>query len=168
MISFGAGSRWMAVDVLAAYERVRGEIQVLGKVKQALNEPQPDLLSLRNVSVTPLLPGVHRIQDVPEAALNKSFMGVVVPLQPEPISPDEIVERVKRHILVQGETFTVQGIAEFPAVVDPGMHREQLVKSRFFPVMEASIGLVGPVEVPAWQASLAYVNRDLVVGLFLS
>jgi hypothetical protein len=35
-------------------------------------------------------------------------------------------------------------------------------------VVEASIGLVGPVEVPIWQASLAYVNRDLVVGLFLS
>jgi hypothetical protein len=168
MISLGAETHWAPIEVLAAYERVRAEVQVIGKIKLILDDPEPELLPLRHVSVTPLVPGVHRFQDVPEAALNKAFMGVVVPLQQEPISPDEIVERVKRHVLIQGETFTVQGIAEFSAVVDPGFHRDLLVKNRFFPVIQASIGLVGPGEFPTWEASLAYVNRDLIVGLFLS
>lgn len=159
----------MPVEVLAAYQRVRAEVQIRGRVRQLLNEPQPDLVPIHNVSTAPFLGGAQQLQDIPEGALSKAFMGVVVPLAQEAISPDEITERVRRHVLIQGQTFTVRGQAEFPVAVDQNQHREQLLKSRFFPVVDAAIDFVGANgNGEAWTAKLVYVNRDLVVGVFLS
>lgn len=167
MVSFGAETQWVPVEVLAAYQRVTAEVQIRGRVRQILNDPQPEMVPLRNLNVKPLVAGAQSLSNLPEGALSKTFMGVVVPLAPEAVSPDEIIEKMRRHVLVQGETFTVRGLAEFPVAVDQSLHREQLIKSRFFPVVDAAIEFVGG-DGETWRAQLAYVNRDLVVGLFLS
>jgi hypothetical protein len=169
MITFGADAQWVPIEVLAAYQRVKADLQVRGgRLRHTLNDPQPELLPLHNLSTWPVMTGVQTLQQIDEGSLSKAYMGVVVPLTPEPISPDEIVERIRRHVLVQGVTFIVRGLAEFPAAVEPSMHREQLLRSRFFPVVDAYITFIGAEQETEWKAGLAYVNRDLVVGFYLS
>ncbi len=54
MVSFGAELHWVPVEVLAAYQRVRADLQTRGRVRHILNEPQPELVTLRHLSASPI------------------------------------------------------------------------------------------------------------------
>ncbi len=160
------GSVWWQVEAFTGYQIVNGEMQVRGRFQQQLNDPEP-YATIRGVSTTPLLPGAPRLQGIADGMLSKASCGAVRTVEPEPPHPDELPDQVRRHLYFQGIGFTVKGMAEFPAAADPKLHREMLFKSRFFPVVEASLSVIG-VEAPAITWQLAYVNRDLVVGIYLA
>lgn len=47
---------WSKVDVLTPYQRITAEIQIRGRLRETINDPEP-LFHLRNVSAEPLVPG---------------------------------------------------------------------------------------------------------------
>ena len=51
-----ASLAWAKVDVLTAYQRLTAEIQVRGRLRETINDPEQHF-HLRNVSAEPLLPG---------------------------------------------------------------------------------------------------------------
>ena len=71
----GANLSWSKVDVLTAYQRLTGEIQVRGgRLRETMNDPEP-LFHMRNVSAEPLLPGAVPLNGVPEGLFNKAMVG---------------------------------------------------------------------------------------------
>ena len=60
----------------------------------------------------------------------------------------------------------MRGYSEFPPAADPAARGDMLLKSRFFSLVDATVGAVG-VEAPTWQRPSVWVNRDLLVGLYL-
>ncbi|HLQ61484.1 MAG TPA: hypothetical protein VK131_06450 [Candidatus Acidoferrales bacterium] len=156
---------WTKVDCFTAYQRVSAEIQIRARLRETLNDPEP-LFHLRNVTSHSLLPGVQAVEGVPEGLFAKAHLGAITTLAAEPPPPDDIANKTRRFVLFQGETFSVKGTAEFPAAADPHLHQEMLLKGRFFQLLEATLTVVG-VEAASWTAPSLYVNRDLMLALYL-
>jgi len=158
---------WWKVEALTGYQVVACEMQVRGRFMNAMNDLEP-YASVRGVATTPLIPGAPRLQGIAEGILNKPTVGAIRTVDPEPPSPDEgMMEMTRRYLYFQGTNFTVKGAAEFPVAADPRLHREMLFKARFFPVVEAAVSVVGAEMGAPLQWAKCYVNRDLLVGLFL-
>jgi hypothetical protein len=157
---------WWKVEIFTGYQVVACEMQIRGRFMQALNDPEP-YASVRNIATTPLILGAPRLQAIAEGILNRPAFGAVRTLDVEPPAPDEgMMEMTRRFLYFEGASFTVKGSAEFPVAADPKLHREMLFKSKFFPVHDASVAVVG-AEMAPLQWSKCYLNRDLLVGLFL-
>jgi hypothetical protein len=156
---------WTKVDVLTQYQRITAEIQVRARLRETMNDPEP-LFHLRNVSAEPLLPGAVPLSGVPEGLFNKALVGGIRSLDPEPPLPDQVMELVRRYVMFQAGTFMVTGAAEFPKVVEPAMHNEILLKSRFFPIVDATVTVFG-VAGKSWTQPSILVNRDHMLALYL-
>jgi hypothetical protein len=156
---------WMTVEVLTLYQRVSAEIQVRGRLLSTLNDPELTF-QLRNVASEPFLPGAPRLQNIPAGLFRKPMVGAVVPLEQEPPPPDEVLEKSRRYLFFQGSTFNVRASVEFPSAAEPRMHTDMLLKSQFFAVVDANFTAVG-AEGQAWTRPFAYLNRDLMVALYL-
>src|SRR5947207_6226554 len=126
-----ANLSWSKVDVLTSFERLTAEIQVRGgRLRETINDPEP-LFHLRNVSADPLVPGAVPLSGVPEGLFNKSFIGGIRTIEPEPPPPDLVAEMMRRYVMFQAATFMVTGAAEFPKATETAMHTEILMKNRF-------------------------------------
>ena len=158
-------SVWWKVEIFAGYQVIAGELQVRGRVQHALNDPEPYLI-LRNIATIPLLPGAPRLQSIAEGIASKATCGVVRTVESEPPAPDQALELIRRFVFFQGTNFTVKASIEFPVAADPSLHRDMLFKSRFFSAVDATISVVGAESQPM-QWAQCYVNRDLMVGLYL-
>jgi hypothetical protein len=156
---------WAKVDVLTPYERITAEIQVRGRLRETMNDAEP-LFHLRNISAEPLLPGAVPLTGVPEGLFNKAQVCAIRTLEAEPPPPDQVADRIRRYAMFQGGTFMVSGFAEFPRAASPSMHTEVLLKGRFFQLLDATVTMIG-VEAKTWTQPDIYVNRDLMLGLFL-
>src|SRR5207253_9001356 len=62
---------------------------------------------------------------------------------------------------VPASNFMVTGAAEFPKATEPSMHTEILMKSRFFPILDATVTVFG-VTGKSWTQPNIWVNRDLM------
>ena len=156
---------WAKVDLLTAYERLTAEIQVRGRLRETMNDPEP-LFHLRNISADPLLPGAVTLSGVPEGLFNKAHVGAIRTLEAEAPPPDQVGERIRRYAMYQGTSFMVSGFAEFPKAVSPQMHTEVLMKGRFFQLIDVTVTVIG-VEGKSWTQSDIWVNRDLMLALYL-
>jgi len=156
---------WWRIEAFTHYQVVAGEMAVRGRVQAVLNDPEP-YVTIRNLSTTPMLPGAPRLQAIGEGVLSKLQVGALRTHDVEPPPPDQTMEMSRRFVFFQGTQFSIKGAVEFPAAADPRMHRDMLFKAKFFPVLDASLTVVG-VDAPPLLWPLAYVNRDLVVGLYL-
>ncbi len=156
---------WSKVDVLTSYQRITAEIQVRGRLRETINDPEP-LFHLRNVSAEPLLPGAVGLNGVPEGLFSKAMIGGIRTIEPEPPPPDQVMEMVRRYVMYQADTFMVTGAAEFPKATESAMHNEILLKSRFFPVIDVTITVFG-VTGKSWTQPSILVNRDHMLALYL-
>jgi hypothetical protein len=158
---------WWKVEIFTGYQIVSAEMQIRGRFQQALNDPEP-YATVRNVATTPLLPGAPRLQAIAEGILNRPTFGAVRTIETEPPAPDEgMMEMTRRFLYFEGTNFTVKGAVEFPVAADPKLHREMLFKSKFFPVHDVALTVIGAEMAAPLQWSKCYVNRDLLVGLYL-
>ena len=161
-----ANLSWSKVDVLTTFERITAEIQVRGgRLRETINDPEP-LFHMRNVSAEPLVPGAVPLSGVPEGLFNKDFIGGIRTIDPEPPPPDLVAEMMRRYIMFQASAFMVTGAAEFPKATEPSMHTEILMKNRFFQVLDATVTIFG-VNGKSWTQPNIWVNRDLMLGVFL-
>jgi hypothetical protein len=156
---------WAKVDVLTAYQRLTAEIQVHGRLRETMNDPEP-FFHLRNVSADPLVPGAVPLTGVPEGLFNKSQVCAIRTLEAEPSPPDQVAERIRRYAMFEGSSFMVSGFAEFPKAASPQMHTEVLLRARFFQLLDATVTLIG-VEGKSWTQPDIWVNHDQMVALFL-
>src|ERR1700694_5907891 len=101
---------WSKVDVLTAYQRLTGEIQMRARWRETINAPEP-IFHLRNVSAEPLLPGAVALNGVPEGLFSNAHIGGIRTIEPEPPPPDQL-EVTRRYAMVQAGTFMVAGAAE--------------------------------------------------------
>jgi hypothetical protein len=163
--AINAAIAWSKVDVLTTSQRLTAEIQIRGRLRDTINDPEP-VFHLRNVSAEPLIPGAVALNGVPEGLFSKAFVGGIRTIEPEPPPPDQIIENIRRYIMFQANTFLVTGAVEFPKATEPAMHNEILMKSRFFAVLDATVTIFG-VSAKSWTQPLIMVNRDLMVGLYL-
>ena len=138
-----ANLSWSKVDVLTSFERLTAEIQVRGgRLRETINDPEP-LFHLRNVSADPLVPGAVPLSGVPEGLFNKSFIGGIRTIEPEPPPPDLVAEMMRRYVMFQAATFMVTGAAEFLKATETAMHTEILMKTRFFSILDATVTIFG-------------------------
>ena len=156
---------WTKVDVLTAYQRLTAEVQIRGRLRETINDPEP-LFHLRNVSAEPLAPGAVPLSGVPEGLFSKALVGGIRTIDPEPPPPDQVVEMIRRYIMFQAGSFMVTGAAEFPKATDASMHNEILMKNHFFPILDATITIFG-VTGKSWTQPNILVNRDQMLALFL-
>ena len=156
---------WTKVDVLTPYQRLTAEIQLRGRLRETMNDPE-SLFHLRNVSAEPLVPGAVQLNGVPEGLFNKDLVGGIRTIEPEPPPPDQVMELMRRYVMYQAENFMVTGFAEFPRAAAPEMHTEVLLKGRFFPLLDVTITIIG-VAGKAWTQPNIWVNRDQMLALFL-
>lgn len=157
---------WRKVEIFSVYQLIAAEIQVRGRFQPTLNDPEP-YATLHNVVTSPMLPGAPRLQSIAEGYVQKSLLGAVRPVDPEPPSADQAgVELANRFLYFQGTSFTVKGTVSFPVAADPNQHREMLLKARFFPVTDATLTVVG-AELAPLQWPQCYLNRDLMVAIYL-
>ena len=157
---------WAKVDMLTPFQRITAELQVRGgRLRDTMNDPEP-LFHLRNVSAEPLLPGAVALNGVPEGLFNKNLVGGVRSIDPEPPNPDQVLEVVRRYVMYQAGSFIITGAAEFPKAVEPAMHNEILLKSRFFPVLDVTVTIFG-IASKSWTQPSILVNRDHMLALFL-
>jgi hypothetical protein len=163
--SLSPATAWTKVDVLTAYQRLTAEIQIHGRLRETMNDPEP-LFHLRNVSAEPLMPGAVPLNGVPEGVFNKALIGAICTIEPEPPPPDQILDMMRRYVMYQGSTFMVTGAAEFPKPLDPKMHGEILLKSRFIPMVDVTVTIIG-VAGKSWTQPTIWVNRDHMLGLYL-
>src|SRR5947209_3358975 len=155
-----ANLSWNKVDVLTAYQRLTAEIQVRGgRLRETINDPEP-LFHLRNVSAEPLVPGAVPLSGVPEGLFNKTFIGGIRTIEPEPPPPDLVAEMMRRYVMFQASGFMVTGAAEFPTATEPAMHTEILMKNRVFSILDATITIFG-VQGKSWTQPTIWVNKDL-------
>jgi len=152
------------VDVLTPYQRTTAEIQIRGRLRDTINDPEP-LFHLRNVSAEPLVPGAVPLNGVPEGLFNKASVCGIRTIDIEPPLPDQ-PEQMRRFVMFQGTTFMVTGACEFPKASDPKMHGELLMKSRFFPMVDVTVVIIGTAG-KGWTQSTIMVNRDLMLALYL-
>jgi hypothetical protein len=163
--AINAAIAWSKVDVLTPSQRLTAEMQIRGRLRDTINDPEP-VFHLRNVSAEPLIPGAVSLSGVPEGLFSKAYVGGIRTIEPEPPPPDQIIEMIRRYVMFQANTFLVTGAAEFPKATEPAMHNEILMKSRFFSVLDATVTIFG-VTAKSWTQPLIMVNRDLMVGLYL-
>src|SRR2546427_9864594 len=71
MCSISPTVAWTKVDVLTAYQRLTAEIQIRGRLRETMNDPEP-LFHLRNVSAEPLLPGAVQLNGVAGGLFSKA------------------------------------------------------------------------------------------------
>jgi len=155
---------WSRVDVLTAYQRLTGEIQIRGRLRETINDPEP-FFHLRNVSAEPLLPGAVPLNGVPEGLFNKALIGGIRTIEAEPPPPDQ-PEVTRRYAMFQAGAFMVTGAAEFPKALEPKMHGEMLMKNRFFALVDVTVTVIGIVG-KSWSQPVIWVNRDQMLGLYL-
>jgi hypothetical protein len=163
--AINAAIAWSKVDVLTPSQRLTAEIQIRGRLRDTINDPEP-VFHLRNVSAEPLIPGAVSLNGVPEGLFSKAYVGGIRTIEPEPPPPDQIIEMIRRYVMFQANTFLVTGAVEFPKATEAAMHNEILMKSRFFSVLDATVTIFG-VAAKSWTQPLIMVNRDLMVGLYL-
>jgi hypothetical protein len=163
--AINAAIAWSKVDVLTPSQRLTAEMQIRGRLRDTINDPEP-VFHLRNVSAEPLIPGAVSLNGVPEGLFSKAYVGGIRTIEPEPPPPDQIIEMIRRYVMFQANTFLVTGAVEFPKATEPAMHNEILMKSRFFAVLDATVTIFG-VSAKSWTQPLIMVNRDLMVGLYL-
>ena len=156
---------WSKVEVLTAYERLSAEIQIRGRLRETINDPE-SLFHLKNISAEPLLPGAVSLSGVPEGLFNKAFICGIRTVEAEPPPPDQVQERIRRFAMFQGATFMVSGFAEFPKAAAQEMHTEVLLKGRFFQLLDVTVTMIG-VDGKAWTQPDIWVNRDQMLALFL-
>ncbi len=156
---------WTKVDVLTSSQRLAAEIQVRGRLRETMNDPE-SLFHLKNVSAEPLLPGSVAVNGVPDGLFNKAFICGIRTMEPEPPAPDQVTDLIRRYAMYQAATFMVAGAAEFPKAVDVNMHTEILLKGRFFPLYDATVAVMG-VAGKTWTQPIIWVNRDHMVALYL-
>jgi hypothetical protein len=156
---------WSKVDVLTPYQRITAEIQVRGRLRDTLNDPEP-VFHLRNVSAEPLLPGAVALNGVPEGLFSKGMVCGIRTIEPEPPPPDQVMEIIRRYVMFQADTFMVTGAAEFPKAVEPTMHNEILMKSMFFPMVDVTVTIFGVIG-KSWTQPTILVNRDKMLALYL-
>ena len=162
--AIGPNVAWTKVDVLTSYQRLTAEMQIRGRIRETINDPEP-LFHLRNVSAEPLLPGAVPLNGVPEGLFNKASLCGIRTIEPEPPMPDQ-PEIIRRFVMFQATTFMVTGAAEFPKASDPKMHGEVILKSRFFPMVDVTIVIIGATG-KGWTQSSMWVNRDQMLALYL-
>lgn len=155
---------WVKVDVLTSYQRITAEMQIRGRLRDTINDPEP-LFHLRNVSAEPLLPGAVPLNGVPDGVFNKGAVCAIRTIDTEPPMPDQ-PELVRRFVMFQATTFMVTGAAEFPIGADPKMHGDVLLKSRFFPMVDVTVVIIGATG-KGWTQPTIWVNRDLMLALYL-
>ena len=160
----GAGT-WAKVDVLTPYQRLPGEMQIRGRLRETLNDPE-SLFHLRNVSAEPLMPGAVPLNGVPEGLFNKALVGGVRTIDPEPPPADPAMETIRRYTMYQAAEFMVSGFAEFAKAASPAMHGELLLKGRFFQLFDATVTIIG-VAGKTWTQPNIWVNRDHMIGMFM-
>ena len=156
---------WTKVDVLTSYQRLTAEIQVRGRLRETMNDPE-SMFHLRNVSAEPLLPGAVALNGVPEGLFNKDQIGGIRTIDPEPPPPDQVMELIRRYTMYQAASFMVTGFAEFPKAAAPEMHTEIMLKGRFFQLLDVTITVIG-VAGKTWTQPNIWVNRDQMLGLFM-
>lgn len=160
-----SAATWSKVDVLTPYQRLTAEMQVRGRMRETLNDPE-SLFHLRNVSAEPLLPGAVALNGVPEGLFNKALIGGIRTIDPEPPAADQVMETMRRYAMFQASEFMVTGFAEFAKAASPEMHTEILLKGRFFQLFDVTITVIG-VPGKTWTQPNIWANRDHMVGLFL-
>lgn len=163
--ALGANLVWTKVDVLTPYQRITAEIQIRGRLRDTINDPEP-MFHLRNVSAEPLLPGAVALNGVPEGLFNKGLVGGIRTIEVEPPPPDQTIETMRRYVMFQADTFMITGAAEFPKVAEPRMHNEILLKPHFFPMIDVTVTVFG-VAGKSWTQSSILVNKDHMLALFL-
>jgi hypothetical protein len=163
--ALGSPQPWSKVDVLTSYQRLTAEIQIRGRLRETMNDPD-SLFHLHNVSAEPLLPGAVQLNGVPEGLFNKELVCGIRTIEPEPPPPDQVMEMIRRYAMFQGSTFMVTGFVEFPKAASPQMHSELLLKGRFFPIVEATVTIVNAAG-KTWTQPNIWVNRDHMLGLYL-
>ena len=156
---------WSKVDVLTPSQRITAELQIRGRLRDTINDPEP-VFHLRNVSAEPLIPGAVALNGVPEGLFSKNFIGGIRTIETEPPPPDQIMEMIRRYIMFQADTFMVTGAVEFPKATETAMHNELLMKPHFFPVLDATVTIFG-ASSKSWTQPLIMVNRDLMLALYL-
>jgi hypothetical protein len=154
------------MEALLVYEQLSAEMQIRGRLRETLYGAD-QYLRLRNVTSRPLRRGVPPVQGAPEGFIATNQLGALWLLEPEMESAEEAIQKTRRWVLLQSETFCVKGCAEFPIHADPAMHRELILKMRFFPLKEVEITMVDSDHPPIKKFE-AWLNRDLMVGLFLA
>ena len=160
-----ANLSWSKVDVLTSFQRLTAEIQIRGRLRETINDPEP-LFHLRNVSAEPLLPGAVPLSGVPEGLFNKARIGGIRTIEPEPPPPDQVVELIRRYIMFQAGGFMVTGAAEFPKATEANMHNEILLKAPFFQILDATVTIFG-VNGKTWTQPNIWVNRDHMLAIYL-
>jgi hypothetical protein len=161
----GATIAWSKVDVLTPSQRITAEFQIRGRLRDTINDPEP-VFHLRNIGAEPLIPGAVALNGVPEGLFSKALVGGIRTIEPEPPPPDQIMEMVRRYIMFQADTFMVTGAVEFPKATETAMHTELLMKSHFFPVIDATVTIFGGSS-KSWTQPMIMVNRDLMLALYL-
>jgi hypothetical protein len=156
---------WTKVDLLTPYQRLTAEMQVRGRLRETINDPE-SVFHLHNIVAEPLLPGAAPLAGIPDGLFNKAYVGGIRMIEPEPPPPDQVMEMMRRYCLYQGNTFTVSGSAEFPKAADPNLHTDMLLKGRFFELFDATVTIIGAPD-KAWTQPVIWVNRDLMISLFL-
>lgn len=156
---------WAKVDVLTSYQRLTAEIQIRGRLAQTINDPEQHF-HMRNVSAEPLLPGAVPLNGVPEGLFNKALIGGIRTIDPEPPPADQVMEMVRRYVMFQAANFLVTGAVEFPKATEPRMHTEILMKGQFFPILDATVTILG-VTGKAWTQPNILVNRDQMLAIYL-
>lgn len=164
MGAMGAAN-WAKVDVLTAYQRLTAEIQIRGRLRETMNDPENNF-HLRNVSAEPLVPGAVQLNGVPEGLFSKATVGGIRTIDAEPPPPDAITDVLRRYVMFQAANFMVTGFAEFPKAASPEMHTEVLLKGRFFQLLDVTVTIVG-VAGKTWTQPNMWVNRDQMLGLFM-
>src|SRR5258708_7666754 len=163
--ALGATIAWSKVDVLTPSQRITAEIQIRGRLRDTINDPEP-VFHLRNVSAEPLVPGAVALNGVPEGLFSKALVGGIRTIEPEPPPPDQIMEMIRRYIMFQADTFMVTGAVEFPKATAAARHNEPLLQAHFFPVVDATVTIFG-ASSKSWTQPLIMVNRDLMLALYL-
>lgn len=156
---------WTRVDLLTQYQRVSGDIQIRGRLRETINDAEP-MFHLRNVSTEPLLPGAVPLNGVPEGLFHKGLVEGIRTVEPEPPAPDQVTDVIRRYAMFQGSSFLVVGAAEFPKAIDRNMHNEMLLKNRFFPLIDVTITIIGVAD-KGWSQPTIWLNRDHMLALYL-
>jgi hypothetical protein len=163
--ALGVTLTWTKVDVLTPYQRITAEIQIRGRLRDTINDPEP-MFHLRNVTAEPLLPGAVQLNGVPEGLFNKGMVGGIRTIETEPPPADQTLETIRRYVMFQADTFMVTGAAEFPKVAEPRMHNEILLKPHFFPMVDVTVTIFG-VAGKSWTQPSIFVNKDHMLALYL-
>lgn len=156
---------WTKVELLTAYQRLTGEIQMRVRLRETINDPEP-YFHLRNISAEPLLPGAVALNGVPEGLFSKALVGGIRTIDPEPPPADQMMELTRRYAMVQAGNFMVAGAAEFAKALEPRMHSEVLLKNPFFSLVDVTVTIIG-VAGKSWSQPIMWVNRSHILALYL-